>query len=258
MTVTQNPVDKVIDLINNPQNINPEAVGQTDFTAWADGIDAYRNAYKKEINRIPRMVNPDLKEEVRQKAIQQESANLRQGFEQRMINVRQKFESQEQSLLNDIKSKKFPAYTAKAKTYDDTGTGRTIITVHDRPDVEMKLVGAAELQQAAQTPVKNINVQMLQSYLSAGRTDLVSALCERAAQNMVHLRPEDRVQVEDFIKRYYDHIGISDKRKALRKIQALRANVINSTGHFNYDTVRVHLAHRRYLEALNFENFLEY
>ena len=258
MTVTQNPVDKVIDLINNPQNINPEAVGQTDFTAWADGIDAYRNAYKKEINRIPRMVNPDLKEEVRQKAIQQESANLRQGFEQRMINVRQKFESQEQSLLNDIKSKKFPAYTAKAKTYDDTGTGRTIITVHDHPDVEMRLVGAAELQQAAQTPVKNINVQMLESYLASGRIDLVSALCERAAMNMPHLNSTERVEVENFIKAYYNHIGVSQPRQVLRQIQALKHHVLISTSQFDYDTVKVHLAHQRYNEAMTSENYLEY
>ncbi len=82
------------------------------------------------------------------------------------------------------------------------------------------LIGATELNLAANTPLKYITPQLLENYWLAGRIDLVSALVERFALNRMEFKVDETIKLQEFGLKYYESIGVQSSRQILRYLNA--------------------------------------
>lgn len=238
--------DAVRKAIDFPQSINRKLLSETTMYDWMGAVDAFKSELKGTIKQR----NPNTtygrylnKEEKQQQDFEIAEYNrtkeaAEQTFSNKVSVVKATVAAERQVLLTEIKAKKYPAYSSK--------------------DSSQRVVGAAEMQIAANTPLKYINSTLLQNYAAAGRTDLVSALIEKAAMNSGELQGKNYSEVYQFAQSYYDSIGVNEDRTLYRQLKAVENHIMTpALNGANCDSMKLILAEGNAVSEINTDNLLE-
>lgn len=247
---TVDNMTKVLNVFQNPSTLNRDVFKNTNFSDWRQSVLQVRDYYKSNIGQN---IDPNLKLEIQTQMRRDQEIAARQQYLDTVAKVKDRVASERQGLLNDIKAKKFPLYSAKQKTESGGFT-----TVSRLPDMAARAAGASELLVASQTPLKYISGALLENYAAAGRTDLVSALVERSMMNQGELQGKQFQEIYQFGLEYYERLGVQPDRQLYKQVRGIEKHLLpHVSSTMDFDNMRVVMAETAYQSELNNDNLLE-
>ena len=172
---TASNVSEIVSHLEDSNMFSTVSLYQLSKYSFDDWVQAFNQYSSSLLDGINSNVSGDLKPEVQDSLRREFIEDADASFFGKMDTVGVQLQTARGKLLSDIKSKKSPLYS-KANTLG-------------MPDYEAMQVGATELANAQSIPLKYIDVPMLQNAYDAGRTDFVSALCERIGLNRGEMKP---------------------------------------------------------------------
>lgn len=243
--------EKVLRVFADPKTFNRQILKESTFADWRQSVLQVRDSLRSNIGQG---INPDLKLELQAAQRKEQEIVVKQSYLDIMSKMKDNFAKEGQSLLTDIKGKKFPMYSARQKTVDPLG----ITNTSKLPDMTARLVGAQELALAQNVPLKYIDGSMLKNFADTGRYDLVSGLIERAALNQKELQGKNYQEIYEFGLEYYDKLGIQEDRTLYRTVRSTEKNLIVPVSTtMDWDSMRIVMAEGTVMADIANDNLLE-
>jgi hypothetical protein len=244
-------MSRILNAIQSPTTLNREVFKGTNFSDWRQSVIRVRDHYQSTVGQN---VDSNLKLEIQSQMRRDQELAARQSYLDVLSTVSEKIASERRSLLTEIKAKKFPLYSARAKTINSMG----IVTIHPSPDMQARTAGASELLIASQTPLKYITGILLENFAAAGRIDLVSALIERAMLNQGELQGRQYQDIYNVGLEHYDQLGVQPDRQLYKQVRGIERHLLPTVStSMDWDSMRVMTAGQAYQEELRNDNLLE-
>ena len=204
----------LVEHLSNPKSapLQLNVISQLNLGNWLDAFTQLKSQLKGSVGVN---INTDLKQELIDKQLTSEKQIAQATYETSINKIENELQSYKQDLIRQIKVLKYPAYHGMVKEYF-LNTVTTTVT----PDNTSKAIGATEMLQASQIPLKYINSELLRTFWQSTRIDLVSALLERYALNQKEFSIDMSMKLQEFGVEFYEGIGVQSLRQTLQYLNA--------------------------------------